>query len=117
MIEKELKAANIPWEDKCFNVDSFQGKLCFLYNCVSKLRRLTCLHTTGNEEDNIIISLVRSDKVGFLKNVRRTNVMLSRCKKSMVICTSRAFLDGIAAKSLMGTLADTLGEEAWLNYP
>ena len=25
ILEKELKAAKLPWEDKCFNVDSFQG--------------------------------------------------------------------------------------------
>jgi len=95
MLEKELKVAKLPWEDKCFNVDSFQG----------------------NEEDHIIISVVRSDKIGFLQNIRRTNVMLSRCKKSMKICTSRTFLEGIAVESLMGKLATALGEKAWLNYP
>lgn len=78
---------------------------------------LTQLSTTGNEEEHIIISLVRSDKVGFLKNIRRTNVMLSRCKRSMVICTSRAFLNGIASSSLVGTLAKVLGDQAWLNWP
>jgi hypothetical protein len=25
-IERQLELAKIPWEDKCFNVDSFQGK-------------------------------------------------------------------------------------------
>jgi len=25
LIEKELKAKGLEWEDKCFNVDSFQG--------------------------------------------------------------------------------------------
>ena len=74
-------------------------------------------HTIGNEADHIIISLVRSDKVGFLKNMRRTNVMLSRCKRSMVICTSRVFLNGIASSSLVGILAKMLGEQAWLNWP
>ena len=27
LIERQLKAANLPWEDKCYNVDSFQGAL------------------------------------------------------------------------------------------
>jgi regulator of nonsense transcripts 1 len=27
-IEKQLELANLPWQDKCFNVDSFQGKRC-----------------------------------------------------------------------------------------
>lgn len=71
---------------------------------------------TGNEEDHIIISLVRSDKVGFLNNARRTNVMLSRCRRSMVICTSRAFVDNIAGSTLVGTLATALGEQTWLYY-
>ena len=72
-------------------------------------------HCLGNEEDYIIVSLVRSEKIGFLSNLRRTNVMLTRCKKGMFICTSRHFLDGNDAKaSLMGRLAGTLGEQAWL---
>jgi regulator of nonsense transcripts 1 len=25
-IERQLELAQLPWEDKCFNVDSFQGK-------------------------------------------------------------------------------------------
>ncbi|KDQ57105.1 hypothetical protein JAAARDRAFT_95213, partial [Jaapia argillacea MUCL 33604] len=45
-LERELQVAKLPWEDKCFNVDSFQG----------------------NEDDTIIISCVRTQKVGFLKN-------------------------------------------------
>ncbi|KAF8907307.1 AAA domain-containing protein [Gymnopilus junonius] len=57
-IENEMQAKGLDWKDKCFNVDSFQG----------------------NEEDFIIISVVRSRSLGFLKNLRRTNVMLSRCK-------------------------------------
>jgi hypothetical protein len=28
-IERQLRLAKIPVEDKCFNVDSFQGKQCF----------------------------------------------------------------------------------------
>ena len=26
LIEKQLELAGLPWEDKCFNVDSFQGE-------------------------------------------------------------------------------------------
>lgn len=47
-LEDAIKSHNLPWEDKVFNVDSFQG----------------------NEEDVIIISLVRTKKVGFLSNKR-----------------------------------------------
>ncbi|KAG2139017.1 AAA domain-containing protein [Suillus clintonianus] len=91
-IEEQLKSAKLLWEDKCFNVDSFQG----------------------NEEDHTIISLVRSQGVGFLKNARRTNIMLTRCKMSMIICTNRDFVTkGAAARTLVGKLAATMCPESW----
>jgi hypothetical protein len=40
--------------------------------------------------------------------------MLTRCKKGMIICSSRAFLTKIAATSLVGKLAATVREEAWI---
>ena len=83
-IESALKTANLTWENTVFNVDSFQG----------------------NEEDHIIVSIVRTKAPGFMKNHRRTNVMLSRCKKSMMICTNRGFLQNKrVAKTLVGQLA------------
>ncbi|KAI6108102.1 P-loop containing nucleoside triphosphate hydrolase protein [Pisolithus sp. B1] len=93
LIEHELEAANLEHDDKVFNVDSFQG----------------------NEAEHIVISVVRSDKLGFLANQRRTNVMLTRCKKTMAICTSRAFVQGPAASTLIGQLASALGPKAWVN--
>jgi regulator of nonsense transcripts 1 len=76
------------------------------------------LFFSGNEEDYIIISLVRSRGLGFLDNLRRTNVMLTRCKKGMFIITSRKFMDGIGGESLVGELQDCLedkwGEKVWL---
>lgn len=83
-IELGLKLANLTWENTVFNVDSFQG----------------------NEEDHIIVSIVRTMNPGFMRNQRRTNVMLSRCKKSMVICTHRGFMQNKGvAKTLVGQLA------------
>ncbi|KAJ2926342.1 hypothetical protein H1R20_g10754, partial [Candolleomyces eurysporus] len=88
--------SGLSWADKCFNVDAFQG----------------------NEEDYIIISLVRSRELGFLKNLRRTNVMLTRCKKGMYIITSCKFMDGVGGNSLVGglldCLKDKLGDKVWL---
>ncbi|KAH0585272.1 hypothetical protein H2248_008514 [Termitomyces sp. 'cryptogamus'] len=93
IIEGKMKQVpDLNWENKCFNVDSFQG----------------------NEEDYIIISLVRSRGVGFLDNKRRTNVMLTRCKKGMFIVSSRRFLSGHGANTLVGELAERLGPGAWL---
>ena len=69
----------------------------------------------GNEEDYIIVSLVRSRELGFLKNLRRTNVMLTRCKRGMFICSSRAFLSGQGSNSLVGKLLKHAGEDSWLD--
>ncbi|KAH9917839.1 P-loop containing nucleoside triphosphate hydrolase protein [Fomitopsis serialis] len=92
-LERKLKDAKLPWENKCFNVDSFQG----------------------NEEDYVLISVVRSNNVGFLNNLRRTNVMLSRCKRAMVVCTSRAFMEGKARSSLLGKLAKEW-PDGWVSW-
>ncbi|KAG1750836.1 P-loop containing nucleoside triphosphate hydrolase protein [Suillus lakei] len=93
-IERQLELAKLPWEDKCFNLT----------------------FAAGNEEDHIIVSLVRTQGVGFLANARRTNVMLTRCKTSMIICTNRDFVTkGKAAGTLVGKLAAAMGPEAWLD--
>ncbi|TCD70197.1 hypothetical protein EIP91_004377 [Steccherinum ochraceum] len=94
LLEKTLRDEGLPWEDKCFCVDSFQG----------------------NEDDHIIISVVRSAKTGFLSNLRRSNVMLSRCRKSMTICTRRSYLSKVARKTLLGKLAAELGDDAWISW-
>ncbi|KAJ7170756.1 AAA domain-containing protein [Mycena crocata] len=91
ILEQTLKAAKIPWENKVFCVDSFQG----------------------NEDDYMIISIVRTERIGFLAEQRRVNVMLSRCKKGMVICTNRTFMQGAAKGSLVGLLASEIGPSAW----
>ncbi|KAI0317975.1 P-loop containing nucleoside triphosphate hydrolase protein [Amylostereum chailletii] len=99
MLEQKLKASGLPWEDRCFNVDSFQG----------------------NEEDHIILCLVRSgDKLGFARDERRSNVMLSRCKKSLVICTSKSFVQGEGrdkSAALTVKLAKACGKRAWISWP
>lgn len=68
----------------------------------------------GNEDDYIIISVVRSREIGFLKNLRRTNVMLSRCKKGMFIFSSQQFLAGPGKDTLVGNLLVKMGN-TWLN--
>ncbi|KAH9481599.1 ATP-dependent helicase NAM7 [Psilocybe cubensis] len=91
-IEYALQTEGLDWGDKCFNVDSFQG----------------------NEEDFIIISLVRSRALGFLNNLRRTNVMLTRCKKGMFIVTSQDFLQNSGAKSLVGEFVKEMDTVVWV---
>jgi len=98
LVEQMLKKERMEWEDRCFNVDSFQG----------------------NEADNIIISLVRSRGLGFLDNERRMNVMLSRCRQSMLICSSRKYLSLLDVRdTLVGDLAtrcETVNKEvSWVS--
>ncbi|KAI9143333.1 P-loop containing nucleoside triphosphate hydrolase protein, partial [Paraphysoderma sedebokerense] len=62
-ISSRLKAVNIPCENRVFNVDSYQGQEC----------------------DIVIVGVTRTCGVGFLKDERRTNVLLTRCTKAMVI--------------------------------
>lgn len=59
----------------------------------------------GNEADIIIISLVRTKIQGFLANLRRINVMLTRCKVKMIICCNIPFLTTAADDTLVGKLA------------
>ena len=68
---------------------------------------------TGNEEDYIIISLVRTHELGFLTDLRRTNVMLTRCKRGMIICSKWDFVMGVAANTLVGQMAKDWGIESW----
>ncbi|KAF8920398.1 AAA domain-containing protein [Mucidula mucida] len=93
LIENKLREQELQWENTCFNVDSFQG----------------------NEEDTIIISVVRSRSIGFLKSLRRTNVMLTRCKRQMFVFTSKSFLEEAGKESLVGGLAENLGEAGWVS--
>ncbi|EIN09803.1 hypothetical protein PUNSTDRAFT_113158 [Punctularia strigosozonata HHB-11173 SS5] len=93
-LEELLKQKNLAWQDKCFNIDSFQG----------------------NEDDYIIISLVRTAALGFLDNPRRTNVMFTRCKRGMYICCNSNFVGGKAKDTLVGQMAEAFGEEAWIDW-
>ena len=73
------------------------------------------LYLLGNEEDYIILSLVRSREIGFLKSLRRTNVMLTRFKRGMFVVSSKKFLAGAGRDCLVGAIAAKIGSKAWLN--
>jgi regulator of nonsense transcripts 1 len=104
-LENGLKDAKLPWQDKCFNIDAFQGPLISPF-----LRCLLIAAISGNEDDYIIVSVVRSVKLGFLTDARRVNVMLTRCKKGMIICSNRTFLEGPAAHTLVGKMFAIFGD-------
>ena len=117
-LEKALKNGGLRWENRCFCVDSFQGKFCPSSGTPALWERLltSISPSAGNEADHIILSVVRSEKVGFLSNQRRSNVMLSRCKKSLTICTNLRYLQSTAKDTLLGHLADEWGSTAWVSY-
>ena len=111
LIEEELKKAELEWGNKCFNVDSFQGEVFLMYSW------LNTNGGVGNEEDYIIISLVRSMDLGFLQDKRRVNVMLTRCKRGLVIFTSKTYINKCAgsSKSLIGKLIiNHYKNQAWV---
>ncbi|KAI0001469.1 AAA domain-containing protein [Russula compacta] len=95
-LEQALKDEDLNWHNKRFNVDSFQG----------------------NEDHVIIISLVRSRTLRFLSSLRRTNVMLTWCQRSMYIVSSKVFLEVKVADSLVGKMAAELGKRpgAWFTH-
>lgn len=75
-----------------------------------------CDISLGNEENIIILSLVRSSGLGFLQDERRTNVMLTRCKECLYVCSSWKFLrEGPGSMSLAGQMAAHMGDNAWLS--
>jgi hypothetical protein len=60
----------------------------------------------------VIVSVVRTERAGFLKSLERMNVMLTRCKKGMIIVTNKNFLQRDGRCTLLGRLAD-----AWSSDP
>lgn len=91
-----------------------RSKVCQNSQC-SQIAYSSNAFRTGNEADHVIISVVRTEKIGFLNNRRRSNVMLSRCKRSMTICTNRAFVNGEALTTLLGDMCAEWGSGAWLS--
>lgn len=53
-----------------------------------------------------MVSVVRSERPGFLTSLERMNVMLTRCKKGMVIVSNKGFLGkgGSGKSTLLGKL-------------
>ncbi|KAI0359440.1 hypothetical protein OH77DRAFT_1357791, partial [Trametes cingulata] len=79
---RQLKAEDLSWK-RIYNVDSFQG----------------------HEAPYVVISAVRTSAPGFLASRNRTNVMLTRCARGMVLLSQRDFLLGPGRNTLLGELA------------
>lgn len=59
---------------------------------------------------------MRTNDLGFLEDLRRTNVMLTRCKECLFVISSWDFLiNGPGAHSLVGKMAANMGDESWIS--
>ena len=43
LLENGLKDAGLPWEDKCFNIDAFQGPSRFYFRFIRRLLTASCI--------------------------------------------------------------------------
>ena len=102
-IETGLKNASLPW-DSVYNLDSFQGSSVVSMYLERKLPYVELMVGLGNEADYVLVSVVRSSKPGFLVSLQRMNVLLTRCRKGLVIATSRGFLASGGHGTLLGLL-------------
>lgn len=91
----------------------------------SKVRRTLLLYLdltvrVGNEADIVIVSVVRTERPGFLDNWNRMNVMLTRCKRGMVIVANRDFIFNQGKNTLLGRLAQSWGssekDQGWFDW-
>ncbi len=63
------------------------------------------MYLPGHEAQYIVISVVRTTAPGFLHSRNRTNVMLTCCKRGLVLVSKRDFLIGPGRTTLLGELA------------
>ena len=77
----------------------YLNKLAEASSLLEPLRKLITIHTVdafqGQERDSIIISFVRSNdkaEVGFLADIRRTNVAMTRARKKLIMVGDSATL-------------------------
>ncbi|KAG6831111.1 hypothetical protein H0H87_006136 [Tephrocybe sp. NHM501043] len=106
-IESELKKENLPWE---------HGNQTT--TCANNADRMIL---EGNEADFVLVSVVRSGNgPGFLSSKNRMNVLLTRCRKGLVVVTSRSFMQGGGRHTLLGYLErhwmGILGNSTWVEW-
>jgi hypothetical protein len=70
----------------------------------------------------VILSSVRTKIPGFLRSLPRMNVALTRCRKGMVVVTSKGFLQNAGKGMLLGKLCRTWtqpqhrGSASWIDW-
>lgn len=103
-IETRLKKQGLSGSgDVVFNIDAFQGQETDVV--VASLVRDGIIATTQTTENQAKAT------VGFLKNQRRTNVLLTRCKRLVIVVSSNRFVTGAARETLIGKLESQASEQ------
>ncbi|OLL22061.1 putative ATP-dependent RNA helicase ECM32 [Neolecta irregularis DAH-3] len=64
----------------------------------------------GYEADIVIFSVVHTVSLGFLCDIRKLTVMLTRAKKLLIIVGMRRFVSGMARKTLLGSLVNRFNQ-------
>ena len=66
----------------------------------------------------MILSSVRTQQAGFLNSRPRMNVALTRCRKGMVVVTSKYFLRSAGSSTLLGQLCNAWSQhsDAWIDW-
>ena len=114
-IQTSLENEGLPW-DSVYNLDSFQGMCRILPTFL-----MTLIFEIGNEADYVLVSVVRSSQPGFLTSINRMNVLLTRCRKGLVIVSSRSFLEHCGgSRTLLGDLVNywrnQCGVDPWVDW-
>jgi superfamily I DNA and/or RNA helicase len=76
----------------------------------------------GQEQDIVILSLTRSNRygnIGFLKNLQRVNVSLSRAKQNLIIVGNASFFAGLklTPAPILKELAKYCAKNKLIRYP
>ncbi|RVD92478.1 DNA helicase [Tubulinosema ratisbonensis] len=80
--------------------EKYGGVIITMYDAQAKLlsEMTNNVHTVdsfqGKESDTVIVSFVRTEKTGFLKNLKRINVAVTRAKKRLIIiCDGKMLME------------------------
>jgi hypothetical protein len=84
-------------------------------------KSLSSWRVSGNEANDVIVTLVRSSSPGFLRSIQRMNVLLTRCRRGLVIVSSKAFLGpgGKGSDTLLGKLVQHWQDQysrTWIDW-
>lgn len=97
VVQKIIDTEKLNIDDTAF-ISPYSGQVAAAQDVLSKQMRLSTIDSfQGQEKENIIISLVRSNdegEIGFLKDYRRMNVAVTRAKEKLFIIGDSATIGG-----------------------